>query len=346
MLNSNYRMGKRRREKKVGVLLLFSLFFTLFSLLPTGYGSLQKSEEAVKGPFQVGYDPWIGYAPVFIAQEKGFFQEQGVIVKLVSFSGPGDTLAALIAGHLDVGLTTANNAILLHDKGASMVNVFFTDSSNGADAIVARKEFTSLSDLKGKRIAVTLGEVNHFLLLLALEHAGLKEAEVEMVNMNADDAGAAFIAGNLDAVVTWEPWVSKAVLEGNGRVIFSSHEVPNAILDTVAISKKTMMERPEDISRFLTGIDQGVQYLRKNPEAGIPIIAKWLNVQPPEVEGMLKGVRIFDLQDNRELFGSPQNPGPVYQAMEKVAAFLLKQGVIKGQANIPALLEGKFVQSP
>ncbi len=348
MRNHNYMVRKQRKKKdkkKVWISFFLSLSFMLFSLIPTGYGSLQQSGEAIKEYLQVGYDPWIGYAPVFIAQEKGFFQEHGITVKLIPFSGPGDTLTALIAGHLDVGLTTANNGILLHDKGASIVNVFFTDSSNGADAIVARKEITSLKDLKGKRIAATLGEVNHFLLLLALERAGLKEAEVEIVNMNADDAGAAFIAGSLDAVVTWEPWVSKAVSEGNGRIIFSSHDVPNAILDTVAVSKKTLMERPEDISRFLTSMDQGVQYLHKNPEVSVQIVAKWLNVQPAEVVDMLKGVKVFDFRDNQELFGLPQKPGPAYTALEKVADFLLKQQVIKHQVNISTLLEGKFVQS-
>lgn len=132
---------------------------------------------AVRKPLVVGYDLWIGYAPVFIAQDKGFFQEHGLTIKLVSFPGPGDTLAALIAGHLDVGLTTVNNAIFLHDKGASIVNVFFTDSSHGADTIVARTEIASLRDLKGRRIAATLGEVNHFLLLQALERAGLREED-------------------------------------------------------------------------------------------------------------------------------------------------------------------------
>jgi len=301
--------------------------------------------EAQKKPFRVGYNQWIGLAGVFIAQDKGFFEKRGLSVELVPFSGPADTLPPLIAGHLDVGLTTMDNLILLSDtESGSMVSVGFTDTSYGADALVARKEIASIGDLKGKQVAATLGQVNHLLLLLALKGAGLKEADVNIVNMNADDAGAAFIAGQLDAAATWEPWVSKATSQGSGRVIFSSREVPNVILDGIAVSKKTLEERPEEIRIFLEEIGNGAQYLQKNPGESAEITAKWLNVKPAEVEDMLKGVQIFNFRDNQRIFGSPDKPGPAYKAMEIVADFLLAQKIIKKPANIPSLLDPRFVQ--
>ena len=77
------------------------------------------------------------------------------------------------------------------------------------------------------------------MLQKALEKAGLTEKDIQLVNMNPDDAGAAFAAGKIDVAVTWEPWITKASGDKKGHVIFSSKETPNLILDVLAISTKT-----------------------------------------------------------------------------------------------------------
>ena len=90
--------------------------------------------------------------------------------------------------------------------------------------------------MKGKKVAATLGQCNQLLLQKALEKAGLTDKDIQLVNMNPDDAGAAFAAGKIDVAVTWEPWITKISGEKKGHVIFSSKETPNLILDVLAIS--------------------------------------------------------------------------------------------------------------
>ena len=137
------------------------------------------------------------------------------------FSNPGDTLPALAAGKLDIGLTTLQNLAVLSGNGdTDVVAIALIDSSNGADAVVAKEGVASMADLKGKTVALTLGEVNHMLFLTGLRKAGLAPDDVKITSMSADDAGAAFVAGKVDAAVTWEPWITKAT-KGGGRVIFS-----------------------------------------------------------------------------------------------------------------------------
>ncbi|MFW5681758.1 MAG: ABC transporter substrate-binding protein, partial [Phycisphaeraceae bacterium] len=109
-------------------------------------------------PLRVGHDYWIGYSGVFIADEMGFFEDEGVEVRFTSFAGPGDSLPPLIAGHLDLNLTTLHNLALVagREGGPPLELVYVIDSSHGADAVVAKPEIKSVRDLKGKKIAVTL----------------------------------------------------------------------------------------------------------------------------------------------------------------------------------------------
>lgn len=316
--------------------LLATITGTLAAILITAAAT-----EAAPKKMTVGHDLWIGYSGVFIAKEQGYFEKAGLSVELKPFSNPGDTLPALVSGKLDAALTTLQNLALLNAKAdANLVATYLIDSSNGADAIVAKKGIKSVAQLKGKKVGATIGEVNHMLLLAGLEKAGLKESDITLTNMSADDAGAAFVAGNLDAAVTWEPWVTKATSSG-GKVIFSSAKIPDTILDCVVVPKKSVAKGAEGIKAFIGAIDEGVKFLRKNPAEGRKIIAKYLSVTPEEVKGMLDGDKIYSLADNARLL-APGGPG--FDSMQRVIDFAKSQKLIDKALDPKAQIESKFVQ--
>src|SRR6478736_6753737 len=100
-------------------------------------------------PYRVGYNAWIGSIAFFVAQEKGFFKEEGLDVQTKSFSAPGDGLAPLIAGSLDAHLTTADSVLTVIDKAPGQLKVvYLTDTSAGADAILAKKEIADVKAMK------------------------------------------------------------------------------------------------------------------------------------------------------------------------------------------------------
>ncbi len=292
---------------------------------------------ADKPTLVVGHDQWIGYSGVFIAKEKKLFDAAGLNVELKPFSNPGDTLPALAAGKLDLALTTLHNlGLIVGTSDVDIVAVYLIDTSSGADAIVAKPDVRSVTDLKGKNVAVTVGEVNEMLLRVGLERAKLAPADVKVVNLSADDAGAAFLAGKVDAAVTWEPWVSRATA-GGGHVIFSSAEVPNVILDSVAVTKSTLEKRRKDVLSFVAAVDRGVGYLRAHPDEARTIIGKYLEAEPDAVKGMLAGDKIYGLADNRELFGTAAKPGPGYDSMGRVVEFLQANTLVQ-RPLVPAKL--------
>ena len=302
--------------------------------------------EAAKAPvaLSIGHDLWVGYSGVFIAQELGYFKDAGLAVTLKPFSNPGDTLPALLSNQLDVGLTTLQNlAVLNGNNETDVVAIGLLDSSNGADAIVAKKGVGSLKDLKGKTVALTLGEVNHFLFLVGAKQQGLDPASVKLTSMSADDAGAAFIAGKVDAAVTWEPWVTKATKSG-GHVVFTSASVPDTIMDSVAVRRSKLQANEAAYKWLLAGIDRGVQYLRAEPDKAAAIIGKYLNAPAEDVKGMLAGDKIYDSADNLKLFGTKSAPGPVYQSLKSVVDFALESKLVKKAPPPESLLEASLLR--
>jgi len=293
-----------------------------------------------KETLRVAHDLWIGYAGFFVADAKGFFEDEGLDVQTTQFSGPADTMPPLMAGHVDIALTTLYNLTLLAGKDQAAVKaIYLLDTSNGADAIVAAPGIDSPAQLKGKKVAVTTGEVNHMLLISALEKAGLKESDITLVNMNADDAGAAFLAGRVDAAVTWEPWVSRATA-ASGKVIFSSADTPDLILDSVSVTQATLENRKDALTAFLRGIDKGVAYLNANPEESMALIGKVLDAPPEDVAGMLAGDKIYNLADNRKLL-APDGPG--FDSLAEVSRFLQTQGLLDSAVTPAKLMTAELL---
>ena len=288
----------------------------------------------------VGHDLWIGYSGAFVADAKGYFEDAGLDVDFKQFPGPGDTLPALISGNLDIGLTTLHNLALASlGQKKPLTSIYLLDTSNGADAIVAKKGIKSVKDLKGKKVAATDGEINHMMLIAALDENGMTQDDIEFVNMNADDAGGAFVAGKLDAAVTWEPWVTKSKSAG-GNVIFTSADIPDTILDSVAVTPQTMKSKKAELVAFLAAIDKGVAYLRSNQDESAKIIGKVLDTPPADIIEMLSTDKIYDLADNKELYSS----GKANLSLEKVTSFLIDKDLIKDKDGADSLLTDSFIK--
>jgi NitT/TauT family transport system substrate-binding protein len=291
-------------------------------------------------PYRVGFNAWIGSIAFFVAQQKGFFKEEGLDVQTKSFSSPGDGLTPLVAGTLDAVLSTADSVITVLDKAPGQLKVvYLTDTSAGADAILAKKEITSIKDLKGKKVAATLGQCNHLLLEKALETGGLTDKDIQLVNMNPDDAGAALAAGKVDAAVTWEPWITKVSGQKTGHVIFSSKETPNLILDVLAISSKTGKTKAAETRAFLKALNRGYEFVQKHTDEAATLAAKSLEQKPDEVKAMLPKVDLYSGQKNLEVLA-----GPAAKASLQVARFFKDKKVNDTLVDVNALYDASYLK--
>jgi NitT/TauT family transport system substrate-binding protein len=294
-------------------------------------------------PLRVAYNQWIGHSGIFLAKEKGYFKDAGLNVDFKQFSGPADGVPPLLAGQLDVALTTVDTPILLSRPGqAPLANVMLIDMSNGADGVVAGKGIKSMRDLKGKTVAATQGQVNEFLLRKALQANGMSESDVEIVNMDAETGGAAVLAGKVPAAVTWEPWLSKAGSAG-GSVVFSSAQVPNLLLDVATVTQTTLDERPADVRAFVAAALKGNEEAARNPATAAKVAAKYFGTTESEALGMLKKVKLYNRAENAKLMKSEGAPGTLAKSSAEIARFFVEQKVMAEAPQQTDLFTTKYL---
>jgi NitT/TauT family transport system substrate-binding protein len=292
-------------------------------------------------PYKVGFNSWIGSIAFFVANEKGFFKDEGLDVKPVSFSSPGDTLVPLMAGDLDAALSTADTVITVLDKAPGQLKVvYMTDTSAGADAIVAKKDIADIKAMKGHTVAATLGQCNQLLLEKALIKAGLTDSDIVLTNMNADDSGAAFAAGKLDVAVTWEPWITKVSAEKTGHVIFSSAETPNLILDILAISTKDEAKNAAETRAFLRGMNRGYAFVEQHTDEACAIAGKVLEESPEDVKAMLPKVALYSPEKNIEMM----DDGAAAKASGEVAAFFKEKNVTDTTVDVTHMYDSSYLK--
>jgi NitT/TauT family transport system substrate-binding protein len=291
-------------------------------------------------PYKVGFNAWIGYITFFVAQDKGFFKDEGLDVQAKSFSAPGDGLKPLLSGDLDASLSTADSVLTVLDKAPGQLKiVYLIDTSSGADAVLARKDISDVKGMKGKKVAATLGQCNQLLLEKALEKAGLVDKDIQLVNMNPDDAGAAFAAGKIDVAVTWEPWITKASGDkGTGHVIFSSKQTPNLILDVVAVSAKTVAKKPAETKAFLRALDKAHAFIAAHADDAATIAAKALEQKPDEIKAMLPKVELYGPKNNKEVMTASAP-----KATKEVAKFFKDKKVNDTLVDTSKLYDASFL---
>src|SRR3990172_3634910 len=126
-------------------------------------------------PIKLGMSTWLGYAPLYLAKEKGFFKKQGVEVEIIVIESPADRRAAFAADKIQGMATTVDTHVMTAaaENPIPVKQVLALDDSHGGDGIVAKKEIKTIKDLKGKTVAAQLGAgASYFWLNYVLKENG------------------------------------------------------------------------------------------------------------------------------------------------------------------------------
>ena len=333
--------------KKIMALVLALVL--MLSLAGCGASSTTKPQTqegqatAQKAPLKVTLPTWTGYGPLFLAQEKGFFKKHGIDVELTIVDGLAERKQALAGGKID-GMATAQDVqVTLAASGVPVQVVWLLDDSYGGDGILVKKEIQSAADLKGKKVAFEVGSTSHLLMLTVLKKAGLTDKDVQVVPMSAGDAGAAFVAGKVDAAVTWEPWLSKGA-NANGKVLVSTKDLPGIIVDSISFRQEVIQKRPDDVKAFVAAMAEAMDYWKANKDESDQIMAKGLKIDLKEFTSTVPGLKFLYKEDNKKLFGTSTNQGSIYQATKSDIDFYVEQKIIDKAITPESIINSKFVE--
>ena len=248
---------------------------------------------------KIGLQPWLGYGPLWIAEQQGFFEKNGVDVELINFTWDQDVAAALASGNIQVISAATNTVILNINNGVALKGFMVMDGSTTADAVLAGNNIASIAELKGKKVAYELGSTSDLLINYALNSNGLTIADVEAVPLAAADAGLALIAGRVDVAVTYEPYISAALAQGpHFKVLYTAGEKPGLISDVLAADASFIADNQDDLVGIIKAWNEAVTFLRDNPEAGGKIIADAVGSPIEEFNTAFAGVHLYDTTEN------------------------------------------------
>ena len=213
----------------------------------------------------------IGYqknGSLVIVRKRRLLEPMGLAVEWVEFSSGPPLLEALNAGAIDFGATGDTPPIFAQAAGADLLYVGGQPIDGVNQAILVRTDspVRTLADLRGKRIAFTKGSSAHNMVVQALARAGLKPADIQQVNLQPPDAGAAFRSGALDAWAVWDPFFAIAELEPTTRVLTTAKGV--APSNSFFLASRSFTERePGTVLALLDAINAAAGWAQANPEA-------------------------------------------------------------------------------
>lgn len=252
-------------------------------------------------PLKMGYSDYISFTAWEVAKAKGWFKEAGVDVDLVWFEY-GPSIDAFQAGKIDAVNVASSDQLVMAGAGKkASKSIIITDYSNGNDKIIGKPGLKKTADLKGKKIGVEKGFVDHLLLLKALEAAGLKESDVEIVNMVTTDTPQGLASGSVDAVACWQPNANATLAQVPGsKAVASSADFPGLIYDVVAVSDESLAKRRDDWVKVAKVWDKVVAYTLDPATQGeaVKYMADKAGVDAEKYAKFLPGSKLHTLKEN------------------------------------------------
>ena len=231
---------------------------------------------------RIGYQK---YGTLVLLKARGTLEkrlaEQGVEVKWTEFPGGPQLLEGLNVGSVDFGVTGETPPVFAQAAGADLLYVAHEPPAPSGEAILLPKDspIRSVSELKGKKVALNKGSNVHYLLVRALEEAGLKYSDIQPVYLPPADARAAFERGSVDAWVIWDPFQSAAehqlqarsLRDGSGLV--DNHQF---YLATRAYAEKN----PQVLDVLIEEIRGVGEWVRSNPAEATAEVAPLIGLSP------------------------------------------------------------------
>ncbi len=296
-------------------------------------------------PLKIGYSDWPGWVAWQVAIEKGWFKDAGVDVKFEWFDYAA-SMTAFSANKIDAVTVTNGDALVTAAGGASNVMIIVTDYSNGNDMIVGKPGIKSLKDLKGQKVGLEVGLVEHLLLLNGLKKAGMQESDVSIVNTPTNETPQALGSGSLAAIGAWQPNSGEAMKRLPGaKPIYTSADEPGLIYDVLTVSPVSLSSRRADWEKVVKVWGKVVTYIndpKTQPDA-IKIMAARVGLKPAAYLPLLKGTRLLTLEEGKTVMVKADGFKSLYGSSKIVDDFNVKSAIYKKPQDLGKAIDPSLV---
>ena len=268
----------------------------------------------------IGVHPWIGYQPIYIAEQKDLLPKS---IKLQHNQSATDTKNQFLNGKIDAGYLTLDEVLALNGQGMDLKVVMIADISAGADQVLAKRPISSREDIINSSIGYEKGAVGQLVLISFLKKYGLSAEDVNLVNFTVDQHHSAWSEGDLDFIISYEPSVT--ILKQAGAVeVFSSKEMPEMIIDVLAVKSSLIKAGCGVIDDLTDAHFEGLKLLKHSFQDTSYLVADNLGISQKQTAMMMNDLSFPSRQINAEILNDS-----FYDKTIKVAETLRAAGLIE-----------------
>ena len=226
------------------------------------------------------------YDPVYVAKEKGFFEEEGINVEIVDTVAGGATAVQMVSsGDVQGALLSTMAIINARSNGLPVVGVAdiqsaFEDSPLEEFYVRVDSGIEKIEDLKGKKIAINLVKSSfHYTWLMALENVGLSAEDVTFVNLSFDQQQGALERGDVDAIGLMQPYTKKARESDELKLLFDAVDIfGEKQFCEIFVNSVWAENNPVDAEKFVSAIVKATKWIEENQNEAKQIISKYTGI--------------------------------------------------------------------
>lgn len=261
---------------------------------------------------------------------------QGVGYKIEwhEFANAAPVLEALNSNHLDAGLLGDAPLTFAAASGVKAKAIFASGYLGNGLIVGKDSSVRSVADLKAKKIATVKGSSGHALALQALADAGLGEQDVQFVFTTPAEATLALSSGAVDAVATWEPYISFAVEQSQVRIIADGKTYPS--LNYLVASDQAIATKHAELQDFAQRLAKARQWGADHPQPYATVIAQLLRLPDAVAQAKVEREVNLPLTDVAAIRKRQQDTIDLY----------VKTGLIKQRLDAATLVDSSFFTAP
>lgn len=206
------------------------------------------------------------------------------------FDSGGAVNEAVAARSVDIGLAGSSPVSRGLSQPLPYEVPWIHDVIGKAEALVVKKDITSIEQLKGKKVATPLASTSHYSLLAALKDHGLSGKDVKVIDAEPDDIAAAWSRGDIDGAYVWNPNLAKLVKDGGHTLVTSADlaKEGKTTYDLAVVTKDFASKYPDAVKTWVAQQDKAVKLYRSDPNAAATAVGAELNVGADEVLPQMK----------------------------------------------------------
>jgi len=296
----------------------FAPFLVMVLLAITAAGCALPGKSAEPKTLKIGVLPIADVVPMYVAQQEGFFTQEGIQVELVPVASGAERDALIQSGGLDGQLNEVLTTLLTNAGGSVQVKIVTTARRPFPNqplfyiVTAPNSGITDVEGLKGVEIAIGENTVVHYVADRVLQHAGLSAGDIRFTNVPKIPVRFELLmSGQVKAAVLPDPFASLAILQGAG-VAIDDTAYPEVSHSVISFRTEVLKDRPNTIKAFLRAYDKAVQALNQNPDKYRDIL-----IQTARVPEALQGRYTLPTYPEKELPSEAQVADVVQWALDK-----------------------------